>query len=181
MAAERFLREHSGPELKLSLVRPACIVGIGMFDPVGSLAERLGSGELLVLGHARRQRPVIGRSILHRALARIVASPPREDCEVLLLVDRDSPTHLEYLQGCCDLLGKGTQAIASAHPIWMTKLLLREFRIGRAWPMMNAAKVLSTIRHRLTGQRYDPSWTEARLAMSLTTRWWEELVRQDVL
>ena len=151
-----------------------------MFDLLGNSAEPRASGDLVVLGDARRQRPIVGRSVLHRALARLVTSPPRDDCEVLLLVDRDSPTYLEYLQGCCDILGAGNRAMACAAPIWMARLLFREFRKGPSLSLRTAVRAISTIRQRCIHQRYDPSWTEMRLAMPLTTRWKEELVQQEV-
>jgi nucleoside-diphosphate-sugar epimerase len=175
VAAEQFLRSHAGPDLKLSFVRPAWIVGAGLIDPVGSAAWRLASGRLLILGDAHRQRPLIGRSVLHRAVSRLVAAAPGEDSEVLLLVDRDSPAQLEYLQGCCDLRAGGARAIACGSPVWMVLLLLRELHGGSAVTMRTWCRALSTIRQRRIRQRYDPSWTEARLAMSLATRWREEL------
>ena len=179
VVAERFLRERSGPNLKLSLLRPAWIVGDDMFDPVGSAATRLKSGNLLVLAKPCRQRPVIGRSVLHRALANLVVSPPRDNCETLLLVDRNSPTYLEYLQGCCDILGNGTRAISCSAPIWMGMLLLRELRKRNGLSGRAVVRTLSSILQRSTRQRFDPTWTESRLAMPLTTQWKEELVPRD--
>jgi nucleoside-diphosphate-sugar epimerase len=97
LAAEQYLSRYAG-EIKLSFVRPACIVGRGMYDPIGSIGVILPTCELLVLGPATRRRPVVARSVLREALARLVNQPPQDPLETLLAVDRDSPTCLEYLR-----------------------------------------------------------------------------------
>ncbi len=175
LAGETRLRDNLPAGTRLTLIRPACILSADMPHPLGSVGERLASGKVLVLGRPSRQRPVIGRSVLQRALGRLVSSPPVGSHEVLLFVDRNSPTCMEYLQACCELLGSGTGAVSRPAPVWIARLLLRELRRGGRPPRQAVARGLSTVRQRWTGQRYDPRWTEERLGMPLATRWLDEL------
>jgi serine/threonine protein kinase/nucleoside-diphosphate-sugar epimerase len=169
VAAELYLNGHTPARVKLSLLRPAYILGEGIPDPVGSVGQRLASGEILVLGRASRPRPVIARDKLHQAIARLVAHPPVEPREVLLLVDPRSPTCPEYLQACCDLLGAGTRALARPTPLWFPAFLQRELRSG--WRAFSARRFLRSLAYRCRDQRYDPSRTEQRLGLSLTADW----------
>ena len=76
MAADQYFMRHLPQTVKLSLVRPAFVVGENLPDPIGSVGWPLGSGKILVLGDASRIRPVVCRDVLNRVVARLVADPP---------------------------------------------------------------------------------------------------------
>jgi nucleoside-diphosphate-sugar epimerase len=171
-AADVHLTHHMPQGIKLSLLRPAYILGAGLYDPVGSIGMRIAGEKLLVLGRGDRQRPVISRSVLHEAICRRTHTPPETDQEVLLMVDRDSPSCLEYLQGCCDILGTAQQAVAYPGFVWLYYAVLREVRSRRVRPRRFFRSILS----RTKVQRYDPTLTEQRLNMSLESDWRADLL-----
>jgi nucleoside-diphosphate-sugar epimerase len=171
-AAEYFLLQQASPDLRLSLLRPAYILGTGHPNPVGSVGMRTLGGRLLVLGRGDRQRAVISRPVLHSALLHLVHAPPQERCEALLMVDRESPTSLEYLQACCDVRGLGTRALSLPALLWVPFFLAREVQRGP----FAMRRFLRAVAGRASLQRYDPAQTEARLGMSLHADWRADLV-----
>jgi nucleoside-diphosphate-sugar epimerase len=176
-ATEAYLRSRLPPRLKLSLLRPAYILGPGLPDPVGSVGCTLAGRRLLVLGRADRQRPIITRSVLHQALLRLVLRPPKEQVEVLLMVDRESPSCQAYLDECCALLGLGNAAVAWPSCFWIPVLLARDrTRRGRSFSLVRS---LRSALARLRAQHYDPSWTEQRLDLPLHSDWRAELRTSD--
>jgi nucleoside-diphosphate-sugar epimerase len=173
IAADRFLLRHLPPAVKLSLVRPACILGDKIPDPIGSVGWPWSSGRILVLGVAARIRPVISRDVLNRAIARLVADPPREAREVLLLVDANSPSCVEYLQACCDILGAGTGAVCLPTPFWIPSLLRRDLRNG--WRAYSGRRFWRSVAQRCRQQRYKPASSERRIGFGFTCDWRQAL------
>ena len=178
IAADQYLMAHLPQTVKLSLVRPACVLGENHPDPVGSVGWPLGSGKILVLGNASRIRPVVCRDVLNRVIARLVADPPGNSREVLLVVDRNSPTCREYLQACCDLLGVGTGVVDRPPPFWIAALLKRELRNGR--PAFSMQRFVRSVRQRSRRQRYDPARSEERVGFGFTADWRQALRGSNV-
>jgi nucleoside-diphosphate-sugar epimerase len=172
LAAELYLRRHADG-IKVSIVRPACIVGQGMPDPLGSVGMLLPTREVLVLGPGLRRRPVIARSVLHQLVARLVSDPPHHGLETLLAVDRNSPTFLEYLQACCDVFKVGARAVCRPTPLWFGAFLRRELRNG--WSGASLERSVSNLAQRCLMQEYDPSWSEGRAGVGFTVDWRREL------
>jgi len=173
IAADQYLLRHLPQTIKLSLVRPACVVGENHPDPAGSIGWPLGSGRILVLGAASRIRPVVCRDVLNRVIARLVAHPPAGAREVLLVVDRNSPTCREYLQACCDLLGAGTRVVERPAPIWIAAFLKRELQSGRQ--AFSLQRFLRSVRQRCRQQRYNPAGSEERVGFGFTADWRQAL------
>jgi nucleoside-diphosphate-sugar epimerase len=173
IAADQYLMRHLPQTVKLSLVRPACVLGENLPDPVGSVGWPLGSGRILVLGAASRIRPVVCRDVLNRVIARLAADPPRDSREVLLAVDRNSPTCREYLQACCDLLGAGTRVVDRPPPFWIAALLKRELRSGR--PAFSMQRFVRSVRQRCRQQSYNPGGSEERVGFGFTADWRQAL------
>jgi nucleoside-diphosphate-sugar epimerase len=169
IAADQYLMRHLPQTVKLSLVRPACVLGENLPDPIGSDGWLLGSGRILVLGAASRIRPVVCRDVLNRVIARLVADPPRDIREVLLLVDPDSPTCQEYLQACCELLGVGTRVVSRPPLFWIPALLKRELRNG--WQAFSIQRFLRSVAQRCRRQSYDPAGSEKRVGFGFTSDW----------
>jgi nucleoside-diphosphate-sugar epimerase len=169
VAAELFLREQARPPLRVSFVRPAYILAPRMNDPMGSVGFRLPGKRLLVLGPGQIQRPLITRNILNQAVATLVARPPAEAFEVLLLVDPQSPGRLEYLRHCATLLGRGWRAVSYPRLIWAP--IYAAALLARDWRRPSLSRVMRSIRERQLLQTFDPQRTERRLGFSLQDDW----------
>ncbi len=175
-ATDAYLRQHVPAEIKLSLLRPAYILGEGMDDPIGSIGRVISAERLLVLGHPYRQRPLISRSVLHAALRRLVQQPPQETQEVLLMVDPASPSCLDYLQKCCESLGVARRAVSLPLHLWVPYYLAHERE--RKGAGFSYGRFLRGIFARSQLQHYDPGWTEERLGLSLRSNWQADLLHQ---
>jgi len=175
-ATDAYLRQHVPAELRLSLLRPAYILGEGMDDPIGSIGRVISAERLLVLGRPNRPRPLISRSVLHAALRRLVQQPPREHQEVLLMVDPASPSCLDYLQKCCESLGVARSAASLPLFMWVPCYLAHERE--RKGASFSYGRFLRGVFARSQLQHYDPGWTEGRLGMSLRSNWQADLLRQ---
>jgi nucleoside-diphosphate-sugar epimerase len=169
IAADQYLMRHLPQSVKLSLVRPACVLGKSLPDPVGSIGWPLRSGGILVLGAASRIRPVVCRDVLNRVIAALVASPPRVTREVLLVVDPDSPTCQEYLQACCECLGVGTHVVSRPRLFWIPALLRCELRSG--WQAFSIQRFLRSVAQRCRRQSYDPDGSEKRVGFAFASDW----------
>jgi nucleoside-diphosphate-sugar epimerase len=172
IAAEQYLQAHTPAGIRLSLLRPAFILGPGLKDPIGSAGVRLPCQAILVMGNPACVRPVMARYKMNQAVARVVAAPPEQEREVLLLVDRKSPTCAEYLQSCCELLGAGRHIVASRWG-WIPFLVRREIQKGLRRGLL--PRIVRSIRAGAIVQAYNPQDTELRLGLSLSADWKAEL------
>ena len=154
---------------KLTLVRPGFILGSGLFNPIVGTGVRLPWNRLLALGNSRSQMPLITRDLVNEAIARIVAQPPADDCEVLLLVVNNPPTKKEYLDACCRILGCGTSVSALPVMVWLMAGFISEGLvrvIGRSH-----LKPLMKVRGVCRNYRFDSTHTQTRLGMNWSFDW----------
>lgn len=177
VAADRELVEQRPEGLGLVLVRPGFILGPGLMNPVVGNALRLPSDRLLCLGNPRTELPVISRKLVHEALERTVEAPfpPDREVSVLLLASPKSPTRLEYLRACCEVVGAGTGVRMLPVPVWLAAGLGAELAarlIGKG-----DLEPLRKIRDVCARHTYDPSVTERRLGMDFRFDWRRELRR----
>ena len=174
IATDLYLITHTTTiDIKLTLIRPSFILGEGLKDPIGSFGLHLPWNQILILGRPSRQRPVISRNIMNKSIERIVSSPPIKNREILLMVDRNSPSCRDYLQGCCEILGLGTCTVSYLEPFWIPVYLGRE--IAKSISLKSMFRIFRSIKSRCSIQKYDPLITEQRLGLSLKTDWKNEL------
>ena len=173
VASDFFLMKHVPPRLKLTLVRPGYIIGNDMKNAIGSTAIRISSRYLIPLGRCDRRRPLISRSVMHRAIRRIIEVPSHEAQEILLLVDPDSPSVLDYLHACCEN-GFASKVIPLPVFIWAPLFLIKEIR--KTFPhRFLIRRFANSLIARTKNQQYNPAQTEKRLGMSLHSDWQAEL------
>ena len=173
IAADLHLLAHTPAHLKLTLIRPAYVLSPGMADPIGSVGLRLPWRQVLIMGIPARQRPIISRGLLIESIGRVVSQPPLGPREVLLLVDRDSPTCGEYIQGCCERLGLARRAQSVPKLIWVPLFVVREIVKGMRGKWIERS--VRSICYYSSMQTYDPTATEERLGLSLRTDWKVEI------
>lgn len=173
VATDLHLLEKAPPTLALSMLRPGFILGAGVPDPIVGMAARLPNNMLLVLGQARNVVPVTTREIVSEAVMRIVELEPPKDRRFYLLADTNSPTRLEWLRGCCTLLGAGTGVVRVPVFLWLTAaaggaVVAGALRMGiRPWKI---------IRGVCRTQRFDSGVTARTLGMDLSVDWRREMV-----
>jgi nucleoside-diphosphate-sugar epimerase len=165
LAGEIYLRRHAAP-IKLSLVRPACIIGRGMFDPVGSIGMVLETGKVLVLGPADRQRPLVTRDKLHEMILKLAIAPPQDEVEVVLAVDRQSPSCKEYLRACCSAFNIGSSVLRLPTPFWLAPFFRHQLKAG-----YSLRRTVDTAVQRMRMQTYNPVASETRLGLSFSADW----------
>jgi len=176
IAADAELIENKPQDLHLVLVRPGFILGPGLVNPIVGNAFRLPSNRLLCLGSSRAILPVISRGLLHEALVRALQAPIQHtgDPTVVLLVNPESPTRLEYLEVCCQRLGCGTGVTRLPVALWLTAAAAAE--VGTWLAGKSNLTPLRKVRGVCSRQVYDPSATEERLGMDFRFDWRRELV-----
>jgi len=168
VATDRFLRRRARGAPKITLLRPGFILGGGLTSPIVGMAFRVPWNRLLLLGDARNTVPLTHRDLVHRALVRLVADPPRQPCEALLLVDPASPTRREYLEVCCRRLGCGVRVTTVPVVLWLIAGALGE---GIARTLRMRLRVYRLIASACRRQRFDPALTQRRLRMDLSLDW----------
>jgi nucleoside-diphosphate-sugar epimerase len=173
IAAELCLERELPAAVKLTIVRPAAVISGDMADPVGSIGVRAPDGGVVVMGRGERQRPLILRSVMNRAVVRLVERPPAQARERMLFVDRHSPSCLAYVQACCDVLRPGARARAWPYWRWAPLLVWREAR--QSPRALLSSRLWRTLRERNALRAFDPTATEERLGMSLSADWRFEL------
>jgi len=134
VAADLYLERNLPAPARLSLVRPAFVIGEGLTDSTGSTAFPLSREILALLGRPGRQRPLICRAVMNEALARLVGGPPAGSLEILLFVDPRSPTCEEYLEEALRARGEKKRVISLPLLLWAPLLLAREAARGPAGP-----------------------------------------------
>jgi nucleoside-diphosphate-sugar epimerase len=169
IGTEQHLINNLPPGLKLSLVRPGFILDQGLNNPIGGTGFRLPWGRLLAIGNSNGSMPLITRELLNQAVMHAVAEPPASQSEALLLVDKDSPTRKEYLDGCCKILGCGTGVTTVPVLFWLGlgvsgEIFLRLIGKSRVRPFVKARSVCRN-------HRFDTTRTQDRLGMELSIDW----------
>jgi len=177
VATEQHIVQGLPPGVKLSLVRPAQILGSGLGYPIRGTALRLPWNRLLALGNSKSQLGLITREMVNEAILRIVAQPPEERSEVLLLADNDSHTRKEYLDACCKILGYGKGVYRLPVPFWLMAGLLGEVLVR----LVGRSHIEPRKLTRAWSQKYsfDSTQTQARLGMDFTIDW-RNALRQSV-
>ncbi len=172
VATDLHLLRKAPGDLGLSLVRPGFILGPGLTDPIVGMAARLPDNRLLILGQARNVVPLTTREAVSDAVRRIVEKGPPEGRRTYLLADTNSPTRLEWIRGCCTLIGAGTGAVHAPVALWLTAaaggaVVSSALRMGiKPWKI---------IRGVCRKQRFDSSATARALDMDLSVDWRREL------
>ena len=168
-ATDLYLMKEAGPELKLTMLRPAFILGPGLVNPIVGTAARVPWNMLLVIGNGESGMPLISREQVNAAILKALENPPAESPDTLLLVASNTPTRNEYLQACCDDLGCGKGVAQWPRLLWWSVAIG-----GGAFATaigLGKLGVYSKLTARLPTQRYDPAGTEKRLGMSLQLDW----------
>jgi nucleoside-diphosphate-sugar epimerase/predicted dehydrogenase len=174
VATDQYLLAHRPTDLKLTLVRPGFILGSGVPNPIIGTATRLPWGKVLVIGAARSIIPMTTRSLVNRAVVRLIADPPAAPTEVVLLAAANSPTRARFLETCCRRLGIGTGVRRLPPSLWWliavgAEAALRMLGQGKLKPY-------SKLTARTTRQRFDSARSERRLGFDLSCDWEEALV-----
>ncbi|MGB7157532.1 MAG: NAD-dependent epimerase/dehydratase family protein [Tepidisphaeraceae bacterium] len=174
-ATDQVIEREVPPGVKLTLVRPGFVLGPGLSSPIIGTAARLPWNRLLIIGNARSHIPVIARSLLNEAVAKLASTPPTsDDVEVALLVSPNSPTRKQFIETCCRRLGAGEGVTTLPVPIWYAAAVGAEVaaRVLGQGKLQPFNKLVA----RLPEQRFDPSKTQQRLGLDLTTAWEDALV-----
>jgi predicted dehydrogenase/nucleoside-diphosphate-sugar epimerase len=174
VAQDQYLLANRPADLKMSLVRPGFILAPVVPNPIIGTAARLPWGDLLVIGSGKSIMPITTRPLVNRAVAKLVASPPTEPVEVIVMAARNSPTRVAFLDVCCRRLGIGTGVRRLPVPLWYlvaigAEVALRMIGQGKLKPY-------SKLTARTPTQRYDATWSEQRLGFDLSCDWENELV-----
>lgn len=177
VATEQHIVKGLPPGVKLSLVRPALILGSGLDYPIRGNALRLPWNRLLAVGNCKSQLGLITRELVNEAILRIVAQPPEERLEVLLLADNDSHTRQEYLDACCKILGYGTGVHGLPVPFWLVAGPLGEVLVRLVGKRQ--IEPLKLIRAWIQKYSFDSTQTQRRLGMNFTIDW-RHALRQSV-
>lgn len=168
VATESHVRDRVPEGVKLSLVRPGFVLGAGLESPIVGMAFRLPWNRLLLLGSPRNQVPLTTRAQLNEAVATVVASPPEDRRETLMIADGASPTRREYLEACCTRLGCGTAVTSLPVPLWLAAAVGGEI-VARAARM--SLRPLRIIGGACRTQSFDSSLTARRLGLDLSVDW----------
>lgn len=173
-ATDQYLLAHTPANLKLTLLRPAFVLAPGLMSPIVGTAARLPWNKLLVIGNGQSAMPMTTRPMCTEAVVRLVAKPPAESQEAVIVVDSNSPTRVEYLQACCDLMGTGTGVVSLPPALWWCvaaggEMVARMIGQGNLKPYLKLTA-------RLTRQRYDSTRSANRLGMPLGVDWKSALV-----
>lgn len=169
VATDLYLLQHAQPEMKLSLIRPGFVLGVGLVNPIVGTAARLPWNKLIVIGNGKSIIPMTTRELVNEAVARVVSSPPAGNREVLVLADPDSPTRSQFLEACCRELGIGTGVTSLPTPFWWLmavggEAVARLIGQGKLQPY-------SKLTARLARQRFNSALSSKRLGMSLSVDW----------
>ncbi len=174
VASDLFLMKHVPPAMKLSLIRPAFIIGPEISNPVGSIGMKFSNRYLMPLSRKDRLKPLITRSVMHQALSQVAEYSPTEQQEILLFVDPHLPSIYAYLEACCEISGVADKVVSVPTFMWVPLYLIKE--IKKAYPNRFLVKqFINSLTCRLKLQQYNPSKTEKRLGMSLHSDWRAEL------
>jgi len=168
-ATDLYLIAKTPAAMKLTMARPAFILGPGVISPIVGTAARLPWNRMLVVGNGKSRMPLIGRDQVNAAIVKAVANPPEGAQENLMLVAPNSPTRVEYLQACCEELGCGNGVSSFPKFMWWGLAVFGQAvatLIGKA-----DMQVYAKLTARLPAQRYDSSKTEQRLGMKLDFDW----------
>ncbi|MEI8194629.1 MAG: NAD-dependent epimerase/dehydratase family protein [Phycisphaerae bacterium] len=169
VATDLFLMRQTPPALKLSLVRPGFILGPGVGNPIIGNAARLPWNSVLILGSGATHMPLIRRTDVNQAVARLVASPPAQAQETLLLVAPNSPTKREFLEACCRQMGVGTRPVVLPVPIWYGIAISAE--MGLRLLGQGKMKPYSKLASRLICQDFSADQTQQRLGLDFRFDW----------
>jgi hypothetical protein len=169
IVAETCLQHDVPGATKLTMVRPALIIAGDMVDPMGSIAVTGHGGQPIVIGRWDRQRPIIVRSTMNRALVRVVDAPPAAARECLLFVDGNSPSCLLYVQAFCNALHPGIGARHWPFVKWAPFFVWKEAL--RSPTSLLSHRLWRSLRERNAKRTYDPTRTEERLQMTLSADW----------
>ncbi|MBE7480988.1 MAG: NAD-dependent epimerase/dehydratase family protein [Polyangiaceae bacterium] len=169
VATETRLLGCAPPGVRLSLVRPGFILAPGLANPIIGNAFKLPGTRTFLLGNPRSVMPLVARDHLHDALVRILAESSDASPVIFLLVSGRSPTKLEYLEACDELLGVGTRLVSLPKGVWLAGYVAG-WLAESALPALGR-KISTKLRGVSFEQRFDPSETERRLGMTLDFDW----------
>jgi nucleoside-diphosphate-sugar epimerase len=174
LVGEGLLATKSPAELKISMIRPGLILGEGMGGYMGGIGLRMPFNQIVGLGSARSQLPVVSRVRMNEAICEIAQRPPAGSREVLLLAETNSPSRREYVNACATVLGSGRKVYFFPVPLWLGIAVLAEVGTRLVGKKLGIyAKVRTVCRF----QRFDSSRSEKRVGMSFSLDWKRELGR----
>ena len=154
----------------LFIVRPGFILAEGLVDSIVGIGMPLPTGQILGLGNARTVIPLVARSAMHEAIAKLVALPWQGvSIRTFMLVSPDAPTRREYLDYHCVELGRGTRTVHFPPFIWkwglaaaslpLSLLKRRQFRLAKLF------------QHNIIVRQYDGRTTSELLGVDFSFDW----------
>ncbi len=172
IAADRRLLDALGTRGGLTLVRPGFLLGTGLCDPIAGSGARVPGNNLLVFGSSNAIVPLVTRQQVHDALWASLRKGPPLETQVLLLVDRDSPTRAEYLRHCTRGLGAARRIIRLGSASWLAASAV--VRLAETATKTQAA-AWREIRRLTKVRTYDGTVTETLLGVPIKVNWQKEL------
>lgn len=174
LVGEDLLAKKGPAGLKMSIVRPGLILGEGMGGYMGGIGIRMPFNQIVGLGNAKSQLPVVARARMNEAICGIAERPPAEPREVLLLADTKSPTRREYVNACATVLGSGRKVYFFPVSLWLGVAVLAE---GATRIFGKKLGIFAKVRTVCRFQRFDSAISERRTGMSFSIDWKKELSR----
>jgi nucleoside-diphosphate-sugar epimerase len=168
VGTDLYLAEKTPADLRLSMVRPGFILGMGLMDPMIGMGLRFMHNRVLVLGDAKNQLPVVTRDQVNDSIVRIVNLPETQKREAFLILDPNSPLRDEWLKGCCTQVGAGTGLIKLPRWFWRLAGFGATPLVKLAGMNMKPNQMMRNICRR---QRFDSTRTQTRLGMSMKVDW----------
>lgn len=172
VATDIHLSRIAPAELRLSMVRPGFILGLGLMDPIIGMAMRFLNNRLLVLGDAKNQLPVVTREQVNEAILKIVDLLDPNPREAFLILDNHSPLREQWLKGVCEQLGAGVGLIKLPPWFWLMAGYCSAPLVKLAGMKMKPIQMMKNITRR---QRYDSTITQRRLGMDMRVDWPKEV------
>jgi len=174
VASDLTLINNTPAELKLTMVRPGFILGPGLGDPMVGMGLRLGKNNVLLMGATKNVLPLTTRELVNDAIVRIVMQPNPGHRDVFLLADKKSPSRLEWLRGCCKVLGSGARVVSMPVPLWYLMGFGGGIVAKLAGMKLQPNKIARNV---CRSQSYDASVSEKKLGMNFSIDWPKELSR----
>ncbi len=172
IATDEALRDASNG-MPVVFVRPGFILGPGHPNVIVGTAAKVFGGWIVLLGNPRQILPVIPRTLVQEALARIVQRESWPHGESILLVDPQSPSKRDFVRASMSELGQGTHLLAMGRWFWWPAALAGEVLarlLGQKHPNV-WRRIAATFR----GTTYNSTGTENKLGMKLASPWRESL------
>jgi nucleoside-diphosphate-sugar epimerase len=168
VAQDLYLNAHTPAELRLTMLRPGFILAPGLLDPMIGMGLRMFLNKVLLLGAKKNHLPVTTRDQVNQAAAKLIDLPAESNRDAFLIADPNSPTRLEWLQACCELLGCGTGVVSFPAMLWTMAGWFGEPVAKLAGLPISPKKIMSNV---CRVQRFDTTQSQGKLGISMKVDW----------